>query len=563
MTLRRRIPELWAVLLSVLLLGPALAPGFVLLRDMVWVPNLGLRDDVLGFGTALPRAVPSDAVIAVLDELVPGQILQKLLLLGALVLAGTGASTLVGGGTLARLVAVSVAVWNPFVVERLGMGHWPVLLGYGAVPWLAVAGRRIARGERLPAWLPLLLIVGSLSASAGIVSAVTLLATGLRRGRTAVALGLLVAAANAPWVAAGLAKVSIASGAGGFEVFATSGDGLPAPLAVLTLGGIWNADVVPVSRGGVLAWVGLCGFVTLAGLGARDWWRRTGRRQAVALLALWALGTGIALLSWAAPAMLADLAAVVPGVGVLRDGSRSLGLALPVVAGLIAAGAVRLAGWVRAGAPRASLSLAVVLLPLAVLPDAVWGLRGELRAVDYPAEWLDVGAALSPEDGDALLLPLGNYRAPAWNGRRPMIDPLARLLRPAVLLDDDLVVGGVVVAGEDPRVRAVRVALAEPSPTARSAGLRAVGIGQVITHRDAGPPAPEIAGQVTHEGPLLQVRRLLGDVTERTASRREVALQAGGWSVFALLLIAGPAMVARRRVGNVTSRRRSPATVRT
>src|SRR3546814_16106233 len=67
-------------LLGSLLLGPALGRGYVLSYDMVWVPDLALRTDFLGVDSALPRAVPSDAVVSVLDELVPGMLLQKLVL---------------------------------------------------------------------------------------------------------------------------------------------------------------------------------------------------------------------------------------------------------------------------------------------------------------------------------------------------------------------------------------------------------------------------------------------------------------------------------------------------
>ncbi|MDQ2669550.1 MAG: hypothetical protein M3Y31_02875, partial [Gemmatimonadota bacterium] len=135
-TVRRAAPVVWAVVLSVLLLGPVLGPGYLLTYDMVWVPDLALRSDFLGAGTALPRAVPSDAVVALLDVVVPGMLLQKLVLLGALVLGGLGAASLAGRSTLARLVAVSVFVWSPYAVERLWIGHWPLLLCWAALPWL-------------------------------------------------------------------------------------------------------------------------------------------------------------------------------------------------------------------------------------------------------------------------------------------------------------------------------------------------------------------------------------------------------------------------------------------
>src|SRR3954464_11163232 len=158
---------LWALALTLLVLGPALGPGFLLVRDMVWVPDLALTGDALGLGSGLPRAVPSDAVVAVLDEVVPGMLLQKLVLVLTLTAGGVGAARLLGreSGLVVRLVAVSVYSWNALVAERLLLGAWPVLVGYAVLPWLLVAARGGRERDRMP--LPLLLLVplGCLSAS--------------------------------------------------------------------------------------------------------------------------------------------------------------------------------------------------------------------------------------------------------------------------------------------------------------------------------------------------------------------------------------------------------------
>src|SRR4029079_16295065 len=111
--LEREAPVvLWALALALLVLGPAHGAGFVLIRDMVWVPDLALTGDALGLGSGLPRAVPSDAVVAVLDEVVPGMLLQKLVLVLALAAGGVGAARLLDrddepAGLLVRLVAVT------------------------------------------------------------------------------------------------------------------------------------------------------------------------------------------------------------------------------------------------------------------------------------------------------------------------------------------------------------------------------------------------------------------------------------------------------------------------
>ena len=291
------LPYLWSVVLAVLLLGPALGHGFVLTYDMVWVPDLALGRDALGLGSALPRAVPSDAVVAVLDEVVPGALLQKLVLLGALVGAGWGSLRLVGDLPLpARLVAVSLAQWNPFVAERLLIGHWPVLVTYAVLPWLVVAARRRRDDGRLPGVLWFLVPLASLSASGGLVAAVALLAlapprTSLR-GRLEPL--LLLAAANAPWLVSGLLHAgSATTDAAGAELFALGDQGaLPAPLAALGLGGIWNGEVVPGSVAGTGGWLFTALVVVLAGLGARGWWVATSRREARGLVRLLGRGLG-------------------------------------------------------------------------------------------------------------------------------------------------------------------------------------------------------------------------------------------------------------------------------
>ncbi|MDQ4111681.1 MAG: hypothetical protein M3306_11360 [Actinomycetota bacterium] len=517
----RVVPTLWAGVLAVLMLGPALGAGFVLSYDMVWVPDLALTRDVLGLGSGLPRAVPSDAVIAVLDEVVPGLVLQKLVLMGALVLAGAGAAEVVRDRSLAaRLAVVSLTVWSAYVAERLWMGHWPMLLAYAAVPWLVLAGRRRAAGEpgqveRSPVWVLPVLLAGSLSASAGIVSAAVLLATGLRPGRRPVRLLATVAAVNAPWLITGLTHATEAASATGFDVFALRGDTLPAPLAAISLGGIWNTSVVPASRESWLAWVALVLLVALVGAGLRRWW--TSDSQRIAVLALWVAGLVIAVAGWAAPEALDALAQDVPGLALLRDSSRLIPLCLPLLVLTVAAGVDALRERVRRTAPRWAAAVVLALAPVAVLPDAAWGLAGGIGPADYPTSWRQAGAALAEETapGDVLVLPWSAYRAPAWNAHRPVLDPLPRMLPGASVVNGDLVIGRTEIEGEDPRAAAAAEALAAPDPEARAAELSRLGIGYVITDRTAGE-APQVAGETVHDSGGLLLQRLPGEASAVT-----------------------------------------------
>ena len=79
-------------------------------------------------------------------------------------LAGWGAARLVGtvvpaAGVAGQFVAVTVAIWNPYVAERLLQGHWSLLVGYGALPWVATTVLRLRDGTGgwwpLPFWIAL------------------------------------------------------------------------------------------------------------------------------------------------------------------------------------------------------------------------------------------------------------------------------------------------------------------------------------------------------------------------------------------------------------------------
>lgn len=538
------VPLLWSALLSVLLLGGALGPGYVLSYDMVWVPDLRLGTDALGLGTALPRAVPSDAVVAVLDEAFGGMLLQKLVLLVPLVTAGSGAAALVGPGAVARLVAVSVAIWNPFVVERLAIGHWPVLVGYGVLPWVLVAGTRWRRSCVLPAVFPVLLLLGSLSASTGIVTVVAACAAAAQRARRRwLALAGMLAMANLPWLVSGLLHAGTATtSAAGADVFAPSGDGmLPGPLAFVSLGGIWNAQVVVPSRSGALGVAATVVLVVLATLGARRGWAQVPAGLRRPLVSCWVVGLSLTVATWALPGVTGWLASTVPGAGLLRDGSRMLALAAPLTAVLVGRGADALVGILPDALSRTMIALACVLAPVALMPDAALGLSGRLAAVDYPKSYSYVVEELqSLPPGDVALLPFQSYRAPSWNNDgRPVLAPLGRYLPRRVVVEDRLVVDGRPLEGEDPRAADVRRALQAADERLRAADLRAAGIRYVVVEQLPDVVVPATGGDVVRHLDGVTLIDLGSTSARPTPPVAWVVAMSLAWAGFAALLLLG------------------------
>lgn len=551
----RWAPALWSLLLAMLMLGGALGPGFVLTYDMVWVPDLALTPDALGVGTALPRAVPSDAVVAVLDTMIAGMLLQKVVLLGSLVTAGAGAAALLGRHALgAQLVAASLMVWNPFVVERLVIGHWPVLVGYAVLPWLLLVGRRWEVGAPWPGALPVLLVLGSLSASTGVATGIAALASGWRRRagrRNALLLGLVLVA-NLPWLVAGVLHAGDArSAAAGARVFATSDEGLlPGPLAALSLGGIWNAEVVPPTRLGFLAVVTLVVLGVLAVVGAMAL-RRTPIDGLSALVVCWGVGLGLAVVSWAAPSAVGWLAVHVPGGGLLRDGSRLLALAAPLTVVLVARGVATVLERLPDPPTRVLVAGLFALMPVALMPDAALGSAGQLSAVSYPSVLHEARSAVhdAPE-GDVVLLPFTSYRAPEWNNGHKVLDPLPRFLGRQAIANDVLYVDGRPIPGEDPRAAEVAAALMLASPEERGQALAALGVSAVVSEQIEGQEAPEIAGRTTFLEGDLRVVEVEGDVRAEVVPTAWVVAMSIAWLAWLGLLVAG--LLGGRRRPKVT-----------
>jgi hypothetical protein len=145
----------YALVLALLVTAPLLSPGYLVLRDAVSTPRSYLSDAALGLSEAAPRALPQDFAIALATALVDGGLVVKGLLVAGLVLAGWGAARLATAvlpeaGTTGRLVAATIGIWNPYVAERLLQGHWSLVVGYGALPWVATTMLRLRTSDAAP-----------------------------------------------------------------------------------------------------------------------------------------------------------------------------------------------------------------------------------------------------------------------------------------------------------------------------------------------------------------------------------------------------------------------------
>lgn len=485
-----------AAVLTVLLLGPALLPGYVLRGDMVFVPRQPWKDAWLGLDGSFPRSVPMDALVSVLTAVVPGWVVQKALLVGALVGGGVGAGRLVAGASaVGRAGAVTLFLWNPYVAERLLIGQWAVVLGYAALPWVVLAAVRCADGKPrgVPVLAGALAVAAVASPSSGLMAILVavLVVVSLRAWRAAayaVGLGALV---NLPWVLPALwassgSRASVVGGADAFRAFAARAEsdaGLLASLA--SLGGIWKTSVVPAERTSAVV-VLLAVLVTVVALlGLRAVADPRQRRLVPGLLGVAAVSLLLAALPEApgAAEALGRAGEAVPGVGLLRDSHRSVGPAVLVLLPGIAAAVDAVRRGARPGREAwHAAAVALAAAPVLLLPSLAWGSWGDLRAVDYPAEWQRVADLVAAED-DATMVVLpwtGSYRGFAWNDRRAVLDPAPRFFRGEVLIDDRVLLDGLTLPGESARTRAVTAALEDADP---AAALRELGVRWVLVER--------------------------------------------------------------------------------
>lgn len=515
----------WGLALAItapLLLGR----GFWSFGDMVFTPTQPWKPEWYGGDGGVPRAVPSDALVSLATQVLPGDIVQKVVLVTLLGCAGWGVLRLLEGvHPLAAAAACTFYVWNPYVFERLAIGHWALLCGYAALPWVAAGALHVA-GQGRHAW-PALLVPMALAAwtspTGGALAALTsvgVLAVASEAGRRGRAvMGGLGAAAviNLPWLVPGLVSSGAGADASGAAAFAARADTpFGAWGSLLTLGGIWKTSIVPDERGTTLVAAMSLALSVAALVGVGIGWRRARWRPLVLGMAVSAVPVFVlVLVSTTSPgqAMVEWVVTSVPGGGLVRDSQKWLALpALLLALGLGVVGDAYIT-WCRAepARPGAWTALVLVLVPVMALPSLAWGNLGAWPRSTYSQEWEVVSALVAADESglrpSTVVLPFEVYRRFPWNGERAWLDPAPRILPGRVIVDDTLDLGADgSVAGESGTAGVIRHAVGTWAALDRvldDEGVRFVLV-EAQTPGDLPQGDPLDHGLVpVHEGPQL------------------------------------------------------------
>ncbi len=447
-----------SALVTLVMVWPALGGGYLLYRDFITVPDPVLDARTWGFDDSAPRAVPLNAVMALLDPLVPTWLQQKAILVGSLWLAGAGVALLLRRrGVLVAALGALMATWSPFAAERLLLGQAPTLLAWSALPWLVLASQ-VSRSPRVRVFaVTFSALPAALTPSGGVTAAAAaVLLTWLARRRvaevlTVAALGVLWCL---PWLVpavGGRADAGVSQGAAAFRIEVDGPAGL---LDVLTGGGVWASAARLESRETLLTLGAMVLLLMLAGLGlARPDTPRRG------LLALSLVAPPAVAVFLASPVGLPAFTAAqsVPGVALFRDTHRLLAVSAFALALLVPLGTALVVARARELLSRASgdpgggptfkraqaavaVGLACVVAATAILaaPDMPARLHAAYRPVGFPPDWQHAVEAVG--ESAALVLPWQPLRQVAWNDNRPFLDPLPLALRGEVVTAADLTV---------------------------------------------------------------------------------------------------------------------------
>ncbi|MBT0567478.1 hypothetical protein [Williamsia sp. CHRR-6] len=564
MTRRRELLGLTAISVGTALAvtAPLLGGGYLLYRDAVSTPRSYITDTALGITDSPARAVPQDWVIALASAVVDGGVVVAGLTLAALVLAGVGAGCLArvvlpGSGWAGSYAAAILAIWNPFVAERLLQGQWSLLIGYAALCPIILAAMGFRRrpgvvtGGAVLGWAA----VAAFTPTGGLLAVLTVLAVAviplLRAHRftdsaTAFALAAIV---NLPWVvASAVSSAALTSDGGAVDAFAARAEPALGTLGTLAgLGGIWNADAVPGTRTTGWALVATGCLLAVVAVGAPGLWRRRHRLPVVVETATLAV-TALLVIALAATGpgriVLRALIEVAPGAGLLRDTSKFVALAVPAYA-LAAAAAVGVLGQF---VPRGLGLIGVAALVVLPLPDLA-GLGGTVHTVSYPRDFDAVARIVSADDGDMLVLPPGINRRFAFTDGVVSLDPTPRLVRASVLLDGGLRVNGRVIDAPGDRSRATLATRAATAP-APGRALAALGVGWVVWERSTS--ARPTGLPIAYRGTDLELYRVPDAADRGAGSAARVAAWAAHLAWLAMLVAgAGCGVLRARRVAPV------------
>lgn len=479
----------FAMVVTTLLLGPILMPGYLLLLDMPWAPHMQLEWDTYGINNFLPLR----ELYVGLSYVLPSDEVQKILLFAVLFLIVYLPLKFMPfiENAAARYMAALLYTLNPFVYERFLTGQWLVLLGYACLPMILGLYVRIIQAptRRNAIFLGLgLAAMGICSVHYLYLSLVLILISTTvlwftDRREQAVEIGLAIAGAlalSAWWIVPALlrsAPTEALFSDADFRAFTSSGIGeIPVWLNLLMLGGFWAEGQgwslyfawpqlhwwfwVSASCIGALILLGVYIFSH-----TREWRVWLYAAIAVAVFAyICALGVSLPYVQ-DINYFLYHHVPLWPG---LRDSQKFIALVAVLYAlffGIAIEGLLRSFDSVRL---RRSCIVLVLVVVVFTGRYQWWGWGMQLEPVQYPDSWYQTRAELLRHPGArVLVLPWHGYLSLDFNNQLLVANPTSGFFAPVrIVAGQSIDVGSLHDETSDPYYRALDTVLSAPqTPT--------------------------------------------------------------------------------------------------
>lgn len=469
-------------ILSLVILGPMVLSGYILTLDLVFTPHL-----------AWPSEISNTSILQIvmwaLYHVLPGDVIEKFLLWGVVVLSGVGMHLLIekeaGIYMRSSLVAPYVAgvfyAVNPFTYSRFMAGQWMVLLGYALLPffvaallrWLHTPTRRQAFVAGMWAFVMLSVSIHQ----AVIIPIVAAAAIGIYTFKTQkISISFirqLVLFAGTPillssfWLVpsllgnGGVAESVASFGHAHFQAFATGGGGVAGAVGeVLRLQGFW-ADaqqlyMLPQQKVPLwgLLWIGMWCLVVVGFIAMR----RVNRRLVTFVTVLFAVGLIVAttpLAEW--------VGQIIPFVQGLREPHKFAMLIAFAFAICAAFGTAALQQrFEQRYTAHFGQTVAVgsLLLVFLITPTMLWGFSGQLSPRQYPNDWtvMDVHMRQHLAHKQILFLPWHQYANYRFSGRI-IANPAEKFFENPIISSDEPEFRDVPPTRPNPEKRAVSSAL--------------------------------------------------------------------------------------------------------
>jgi hypothetical protein len=462
---RKHIHLIFYLVLSLVMLGILLKPGYILSLDMIFGPSP--KPNFYGFGA------PAFGGGIWLSQLASTWVIQKLFLILIFFLSGVSAYSLIETKSkIPRYFAGLLYMVNPFVYVRFLAGHWVILLAYAVTPFAIKYFLKFlddpSKQNILKTLIPLVFV--SVSSHVLILNLLAFLIIFCFKAaepkfkikkvipRLAL-LALAFLAVNAYWIiplATAWGETSLQQIAQqDLFVFAPHGECLSIPYSLATMYGFWRGgytytkDIFPAWHlfFFVILFLAIYGFISNY---------RNRRAQSLAAIGLISFFLAIGALGPLGP--LFENITLLRG---FRDSQKFVGLLVLAYAYLGALGVDSLLSRFKQDNKKI-LSISVVAIVL-VTPIAYnftqFGFWGQLQPTDYPADWYEANEILNADNQDfnILFLPWHKYMDFRFvpNQDKRIANPAPSFFDKPIISGQNLEVPGIYTQSTNPGQRYV------------------------------------------------------------------------------------------------------------